>query len=110
MRDLNAAQVGDKSARLAVRVGIHTGLVVVGDIGDGERREQLALGDTPNLAAHLKGTYKGKRNKIEHRLFSYISLNSRGQPLVSHEIIVNPIAATTTRKGLKVCAAIDEAK
>ena len=51
-----------------------------------------------------------QRNKIEHRLFSYISLNSRGQPLVSHEIIVNPIAATTTRKGLKVCAAIDEAK
>ena len=81
-----------------------------GSIADGERREQLALGDTPNLAAHLKGTYKGKRNKIEHRLFSYISLNSRGQPLVSHEIIVNPIAATTTRKGLKVRAAIEEAK
>ena len=54
MRDLNAPQVGDESARLAVRVGIHTGLVVVGDIGDGERREQLALGDTPNVAARLQ--------------------------------------------------------
>lgn len=50
-----------------------------------------------------------KWNKIEHRLFSYISLNWRGQPLVSHEVIVNLIAATTTRKGLKVRAEIDDA-
>ena len=50
-----------------------------------------------------------KWNKIEHRLFSYISLNWRGQPLVSHEVIVNLIAATTTRKGLKVQAEIDSA-
>lgn len=48
-----------------------------------------------------------KWNKIEHRLFSHISLNWRGQPLVSHEVIVNLIAATTTRKGLKVCAELD---
>ena len=48
-----------------------------------------------------------KWNKIEHRLFSYISLNWRGQPLVSHEVIVNLIAATTSRKGLKVRAQLD---
>jgi len=48
-----------------------------------------------------------KWNKIEHRLFSYISLNWRGKPLVSHEVIVNLIAATTTRKGLKVRAKLD---
>jgi transposase len=48
-----------------------------------------------------------KWNKIEHRLFSYISMNWRGRPLVSHEVIVNLIAATTTSKGLKVYAAID---
>ena len=48
-----------------------------------------------------------KWNKIEHRLFSHISLNWRGQPLVSHEVIVNLIAATTTRKGLKVRAELD---
>ena len=47
-----------------------------------------------------------KWNKIEHRLFSYISLNWRGRPLVSHEVIVNLIAATTTSKGLKVHAAL----
>jgi len=48
-----------------------------------------------------------KWNKIEHRLFSYISMNWRGKPLVSHETIVNLIAATTTRKGLRVQAEID---
>lgn len=48
-----------------------------------------------------------KWNKIEHRLFSHISLNWRGQPLISHEVIVNLIAATTTRKGLKVQAQLD---
>ena len=41
--------------RLAVRLGIHTGLVVVGDVGGGTRQEQLALGETPNLAARLQG-------------------------------------------------------
>ncbi len=48
-----------------------------------------------------------KWNKIEHRLFSHISMNWRGQPLVSHEVIVNLIASTTTRKGLKVRAELD---
>ena len=48
-----------------------------------------------------------KWNKIEHRLFSYISMNWRGKPLVSHVAIVNLIAATTTKKGLKVRAELD---
>ena len=48
-----------------------------------------------------------KWNKIEHRLFSFISMNWRGKPLVSHEVVVNLIAATTTRKGLKVQAELD---
>ncbi|WP_276939596.1 ISAzo13 family transposase [Ferrimicrobium acidiphilum] len=48
-----------------------------------------------------------KWNKIEHRMFSFITLNWRGQPLVSHEVIVNLIAATTTSKGLKIRAQID---
>jgi hypothetical protein len=49
-----------------------------------------------------------KWNKIEHRLFSFISQNWRGKPLVSHEVIVNLIAATSTRTGLKVYARLDE--
>ncbi|NCC62328.1 MAG: ISAzo13 family transposase [Verrucomicrobiae bacterium] len=48
-----------------------------------------------------------KWNKIEHRLFSHISMNWRGKPLVSHEVIVNLIAATTTQKGLQVRAELD---
>jgi hypothetical protein len=48
-----------------------------------------------------------KWNKIEHRLFSYISSNWRGQPLVSHQAIVNLIASTTTKTGLTVQAALD---
>jgi hypothetical protein len=52
---LNTRLAQDKSLRLAVRIGIHTGLVVVGEIGGGGRHEQLALGDTPNVAARLQG-------------------------------------------------------
>ncbi len=48
-----------------------------------------------------------KWNKIEHRLFSAISANWRGTPLVSHEVIVNLIAATTTRTGLRVRSELD---
>jgi class 3 adenylate cyclase len=45
----------DKGIRLAVRRGIHTGLVVVGAMGGGDRQEQLAVGDPPNIAARLQG-------------------------------------------------------
>jgi hypothetical protein len=48
-----------------------------------------------------------KWNKIEHRLFSHITMNWRGRPLTSHEVIVNTIAATTTRAGLTVRAGLD---
>src|SRR5674476_1275606 len=44
-------------------------------------------------------------NKIEHRLFSFITMNWRGRPLTSHEVIVNLIASTKTRSGLTVVAA-----
>ena len=49
-----------------------------------------------------------KWNKIEHRLFSYISKNWRAKPLTSIEVIVNLIASTTTEKGLKVKSKIDK--
>ena len=48
-----------------------------------------------------------KWNKIEHRLFSFITRNWRGRPLLSHQAIVNLIASTTTRTGLVVKAALD---
>jgi len=48
-----------------------------------------------------------KWNKIEHRLFSFISMNWRGKPLITYQVIVSLIAATTTAKGLRVRAALD---
>jgi len=55
MDPLNARLAQERGIRLAVRVGIHTGPVVVGTMGEGGRQEQLALGETPNLAARLQG-------------------------------------------------------
>jgi DDE family transposase len=49
-----------------------------------------------------------KWNKVEHRLFSHITMNWRGRPLTSHQVVVQTIAATTTRTGLRVQAALDE--
>lgn len=72
--------------------------------------ELQALADElkfPISVCHLPpGT--SKWNKIEHRLFSFISQNWRGKPLVSHEVIVNLIAATTTQTGLKVQCKLDK--
>ena len=51
-----------------------------------------------------------KWNKIEHRLFSFIASNWRGQPLISHQAIVQLIASTTTRSGLIVKAALDSTR
>jgi Rhodopirellula transposase DDE domain len=49
-----------------------------------------------------------KWNKLEHRLFSFISKNWRGEPLVSYEVIINLITATKTRTGLQVYARLDQ--
>ena len=49
-----------------------------------------------------------KWNKIEHRMFSFISINWRGEPLVSYETIVNMIGATKTRKGLRIKSRLDK--
>ncbi len=52
---LNARLEQERGVQLAARLGVHTGLVVVGEVGGGTRQEQLALGETPNLAARLQG-------------------------------------------------------
>ena len=61
-----------------------------------------------NVSHFPPGT--SKWNKIEHRLFSYISQNWRGKPLISHEVVVNLIANTRTNKGLIVKCSLDENK
>jgi len=61
----------------------------------------------PITVCHLPpGT--SKWNKIEHRLFSFITKSWRGKPLVTHQVIVNLIAATKTKTGLIVRSRLDE--
>jgi class 3 adenylate cyclase len=55
MRALNIRLEQAQGVRLAVRLGIHVGPVVIGEMGSGGRHEQLALGETPNIAARLEG-------------------------------------------------------
>ena len=73
------------------------------------KRELQRLANETGLAitlAHLPpGT--SKWNRIEHRLFAFITMNWRGKPLVSHQVIVQLIGATTTETGLKVCCELD---
>jgi transposase len=72
--------------------------------------ELQRLADETGLAIAVSHFPPGtsKWNKIEHRLFSFISKNWRGKPLTSLKVIVSLIAGTTTRKGLKVHAEIDD--
>src|SRR5215813_13822613 len=70
-----------------------------------KRADELAI---PITVCHLPpGT--SKWNRIEHRLFSFITQNWRGKPLISYQAIVQLIAATTTRTGLNVKSEIDTA-
>ncbi len=75
------------------------------------KTELAALATETGLAItvchHPPGT--SKWNRIEHKLFSFISMNWRGRPLTSHEVIINTIGATTTRTGLKIQATLDQA-
>ena len=63
------------------------------------------LGMAVTVCHYPPGT--SKWNKIEHRLFSFISLTWKGQPLINYETVVNLIGATKTRSGLKVKAVLD---
>ena len=71
--------------------------------------ELQRFADESGLTLHVSHLPPGtsKWNKIEHRLFSFISQNWRGRPLLTHATIVNLIAATTTQTGLKVRCELD---
>lgn len=72
--------------------------------------ELQKLSNESGLNIHVRHFPPGtsKWNKIEHRLFSYISKNWRGKPLISRETVVNLIGSTKTQTGLKVMAVLDE--
>ena len=93
-----------------------TTLTITADCGGGNsprvhlwKVELQRLADQTGLELELCHFPPGtsKWNKIEHRLFSFISLNWRGRPLTSYEMIVELIAATTTSTGLTVYARQD---
>src|SRR5499426_374287 len=100
-----ALPLGD---RLAVRLGIHSGLVVVGNVGAGARQEQLALGETPNLAARLQGLAAPNTLVISAATWQLLSgffacqslgpvrLHGRAQPLEVYQVL----AETTARSRL----------
>lgn len=74
------------------------------------KTELQAFANQTGLSVHVSHLPPGtsKWNKIEHRLFSFISQNWRGRPLISYEVIVSLIGATKTRKGLKVVCQLDK--
>jgi len=67
------------------------------------------LADRHDITIHVSHFPPGtsKWNKIEHRLFSFITQNWRGRPLTTYETVIELIAATTTREGLTVQARLD---
>ena len=73
------------------------------------KAELQELADFTGLTFHVRHFPPGtsKWNKIEHRLFSFISINWKGQPLKTYEIIVNLIGSTTNESGLKVRCVLD---
>lgn len=74
------------------------------------RRELQKLADEHQLSIQVCHFPPGtsKWNKIEHRMFCHITANWRGRPLISREVVVNLIGATTTAAGLRIKAALDE--
>ena len=86
MGQLNTRLAQERGVQLAVRLGIHTGLVVVGEIGGGARQEQLALGETPNLAARLQGLAAPNTLVISAATFQllggFFACQSLGTPLL----------------------------
>ena len=73
------------------------------------KRELQRLANETGLKIRVTHLPPGtsKWNRIEHRLFAFITMNWRGKPLVSHQVIIQLIGATTTETGLKVCCEID---
>ncbi|HEY7490091.1 MAG TPA: adenylate/guanylate cyclase domain-containing protein [Candidatus Tectomicrobia bacterium] len=83
---LNTHLESRQGVRLAVRVGVHTGLVVVGEIGGGNRQENLALGETPNMAARLQGLAAPDTVAISAATFRLVRGYFTAQDLGAHAL------------------------
>src|SRR5262249_7826420 len=84
----------DVGKELQVRIGIHTGLVVIGEIGSSEKRELLALGETPNIAARIQGLAEPNTVMISAATQRLIDGQFESQPFGSHLLkgLATPIA------------------
>src|SRR5499427_660802 len=101
---LNTRLEQERGVRLAVRLGIHTGVVVVGEVGGGTRQEQLALGETPNLAARLQGLAAPNTLVISAATFPLLGgffacqplgtplLKGQAQPLAVYRVLYESMA------------------
>jgi class 3 adenylate cyclase len=101
---LNSRLERAREVHLSVRLGIHTGLVVVGEMGGGTRQEQLALGETPHIAARLQGvaapntmvisaiTYQLLRGFFACQSLSTPSLKGIAQPLEVYQVLYESTA------------------
>jgi class 3 adenylate cyclase/predicted ATPase len=99
MGDLNTRLHQEKDIQLALRVGSHTGLVVVGAMGGGGRQEQLALGETPNVAARIQGlaapnslvvssaTYRLIQGYFECQDLGAQTLRGVGEPITVYRVL-----------------------
>ena len=99
MDTLNHRVELEHDLRLALRIGIHTGMVVVGEIGGGAHREHLALGETPNLAARVQGEAEPDTIAISNTtyalvdgLFTFQSIGDRSlkgiaEPVALYQVI-----------------------
>ena len=101
---LTTRLVQERGVHLAARLGIHTGLVVVGEVGGGSRQEQLALGETPNLAARLQGLAAPNTLVVSAATFHLLGgffacqplgtppLKGQAQPLVVYRVLYESMA------------------
>ena len=99
MGDLNTSLQQATDIQLAIRIGIHTGLVVVGEMGSSGRQEQLALGETPNIAARIQGlaapntimfsasTYRLIQGYFDCEAFSAQTLRGVAEPITVYRVL-----------------------
>ena len=112
MADLNRRLSRDKGVRLAVRLGIHTGLVVVGEMGGERRQEQLALGETPNIASRIEGLAAPDTVAISaatHRLIEgYFTCEALGEHrlrgLAQPMLVYRVVGASRAQSRLEIAA------
>src|SRR5439155_15544372 len=94
MGDLNSRLQREKGIQLALRLGIHTGLVVVGEMGGAGRQEQLALGEVPNVCARIQGLAAPHTIAVSEATYRLIQGYFECQELGEHTLrgVAEPIA------------------